>query len=166
MAENIDRKFKTEDTWYKDFSNQFNTSINNGATVPAAMIDARNLADKGRPQPGTTRMEQLIADLRTINDWNVGAGLQVKATMHHAEMQHDLSKDVLKELDKKYKLSVMYGMDYREYVVVPDGNYFINPLKSGANLTYYKFGGFLQETKYFLHQKIKVNAVLRLDKNQ
>lgn len=166
MAENIDRKFKTDDTWYKDFSNQFNTSINNGATVPAAMIDARNFADKGRPQPGTTQMEQLIFDLRTINDWNVGAALRVKATMYHAEMQHDLSKDVLKELDKKYKLSVMYGMDYREYVVVPDGNYFINPVKSGANLTYYKFGGFLQGTKYLLQQKIKVNAVVRLDKNQ
>lgn len=86
--------------------------------------------------------------------------------MYHAEMQHDLSKDVLKELDKKYKLSMMYGMDYREYVIVPDGNYFINPVKNGANLTYYKFGGFVQGTKYFLQQKIKVNAVLRLDKNQ
>jgi outer membrane receptor protein involved in Fe transport len=166
MAENIDRKFKTDDNWYKDFSNQFNIATNNGADVPAAIMDARNFADKGRPQPGTTQMEQLIANLRTINDWNVGAALQVKATMYHAEMQHDLSKDVLKELEKKYKLTVMYGVDYRNYVVVPDGNYFINPVKSGPNLTYYKFGGFLQGTKYFLHQKIKVNAVLRLDKNQ
>src|SRR5207253_486768 len=80
--------------------------------------------------------------------------------------QHDLSKDLLKELSSKYKFSVMYGVDYREHVVVPDGNYFINPVKSGANLTYYKMGGFVQGTKYFLDQKIKVNAVLRVDKNE
>lgn len=166
LAENIERRFKTDDAWHKDFSNRFSTSISNGATVPEALMDARSFADKGRPQPNTREMEHLIADLRTINDWNVGAALRVKATMYHAEMQHDLSKDVFKELDKKYKLLVMYGIDYREYVVVPDGNYFINPVKSGADLTYYKFGGFLQGTKYLLHQKIKVNAVLRLDKNQ
>ena len=166
MAENIDRTFKTDDAWYKDFSSRFNTSISNGATVPAAMTDARTFADNGRPQPNTEQMDKLIAKLRAINDWNIGAALQVKASMYHAEMQHDLSKDLLKELNGKYKLSVMYGMDYREYVVVPDGNYFINPVKTGANLTYYKFGGFVQTTKYFLHEKIKVNAVLRVDKNQ
>jgi outer membrane receptor protein involved in Fe transport len=166
MAENIDRKFKTDEAWYKDFSSQFNTSIGNGATLPAAMTEARSFADKGRPQPNTEQIDQRIANLRTINDWNVGAALQVRATMYHAEMQHDLSKDILKELDKKYKLSVMYGMNYREYVVVPDGNYFINPVKNGANLIYYKSGGFVQGTKYVLHQKIKLNGVLRLDNNQ
>ncbi|MEO6229919.1 MAG: TonB-dependent receptor [Ferruginibacter sp.] len=166
MAENIDRKFKNDDAWYKDFSNQFNTSISGGVAVPTAMLAARSFADKGRTQPHTPEMEKLIADLRTINDWNIGAALKVKATMYHAEMQHDLSKDVLKILDKKYRLSIMYGMDYRTYVVVPDGNYFINPVKTGANLIYYKFGGFLQGTKYFLQQKIKLNTVLRLDKNE
>lgn len=166
MAENIDRKFKTDDAWYKDFSSQFNTSISNGATVPAAMTDAKNFADMGRPQPHTAQMEQLITDLRDINDWNIGAALRVKATMYHAEMQHDLSRDLLKELNNKFKLSLMYGIDYRDYVVVPDGNYFINPVKTGANLSYFKFGGFVQGTKYFLQQRVKINAVLRVDKNQ
>lgn len=166
MAENIDRGFKTDDAWYKDFTNEFNTSINGGATIPAAITDARNFADMGRPRPNTGQMDQLIAKLRTINDWNLGAALQVKASMYHVEMQHDLSRDLLKELNSRYKLSLMYGVDYREYVVVPDGNYFINPVKSGRNLIYYKFGGFLQGTKYFLRQKVKVNAVLRIDKNQ
>jgi len=166
LAENIDRSFKNDDAWYKDFSNGFNTSISNGATIPAAMADARSFADMGRPQPHTAQMEQLIGKLGTINNWDVGAALKVKAQMYHAEMQHDLSKDFLKELNKKYRFSLMYGMDYRQYVVIPDGNYFINPVKSGSNLIYYKWGGFLQSTKYLLGKKIKVNAVLRIDKNQ
>jgi iron complex outermembrane receptor protein len=60
----------------------------------------------------------------------------------------------------------MYGADYREYVVVPDGNYFINPVKAGANLHYRKAGGFLQATKYLFGQSLKINAVVRVDKNQ
>jgi len=166
MAENIDRSFKSDDAWYKDFSNQFNTSTSNGAMISAAMADARNFADMGRPQPNSEQTEQLIDKLRTINDWDIGAALRVKAAMYHGEMQHDLSKDFLKELNKKYKFSLMYGLDYRLYDVVPDGNYFINPVKGGSNLTYYKFGGFLQSTKYLFHEKIKVNAVLRIDRNQ
>ncbi len=166
MAENIERAFKKDDGWYKDFSNQFGTAINSGATIPAAMQEARNFADLGRPQPHTPGMEKLVAELRTINDWNIGAALRVKANMYHGEMQHNLSESILKDLEKKYSISLMYGFDYRRYEVVPDGNYFINPVKADAHLVYQKVGGFIQGTKYFLQQKLKVNAVLRLDKNE
>ncbi|MEJ7677127.1 MAG: hypothetical protein WKG06_04475 [Segetibacter sp.] len=60
----------------------------------------------------------------------------------------------------------MYELDFREYIVVPDGNYFINPIKTGANLIYWKMGGFLQASKYLFQQKLKVNGVVRIDKNQ
>jgi iron complex outermembrane receptor protein len=165
MAENIDKGFKSDNAWFKDFTNQYNKSINN-ADVATAMSDARTFADMGRPQPHTAAMDQMIEKLRDINNWDIGAALKVKASMYHAEMQHDLSKDFLRQLNNEHKLEVMYGFDYRQYVVIPDGNYFINPTKSGTNLTYYKYGGFLQGTKYFLQQKLKVNAVLRVDKNQ
>ncbi|MDQ6812545.1 MAG: TonB-dependent receptor, partial [Bacteroidota bacterium] len=104
MAENIDRSFKTDDTWYRDFSNQFNTSVSNGVAIPQAMTVARNYADNARPAPHTTQIEELIDKLRTINDWDRGAALQVDATMYNAEMQHDLSKDLLKEVSRKHKL--------------------------------------------------------------
>ena len=166
MAENIDRSFKTDDVWFRDFSTQFNKDLTAGTAVPDAMKDARNLADKGRPQPHTPQTDSLIAKLRDINDWNVGAALRVRTSMYHAEMQHDLTESLLKTLHTKYKASLMYGVDFRDYVVIPDGNYFINPVKSGSNLTYYKVGGFVQANKYLFNQKVKINGVLRIDKNQ
>jgi iron complex outermembrane receptor protein len=60
----------------------------------------------------------------------------------------------------------MYGFDFREYIVVPDGNYFINPEKDGENLHYWKAGGFAEATKYFFKSKLKLNAVLRAEKNK
>ncbi|MBE7174160.1 MAG: TonB-dependent receptor [Williamsia sp.] len=166
MAENVDRSFKTDDAWFRDFSSQYNRDLATGSSVPDAMKDSRTFADKGRPQPHTPQADSLIARLRDINDWNLGAALRVRTTMYHAEMQHDLTESILKWLRTKYNASLMYGVDFRDYVVIPDGNYFINPVKSGSNLTYYKFGGFVQLNKYLFARKVRINAVLRADKNQ
>lgn len=166
MAENIDRSFKSDDQWFRNFSSQFNKDVANGVAVNTAMGEARSFADNGRPIPHTPEAEALIARLREINDWDKGAALRVRTSMIHAEMQHDLTESILKQLATKYQLSLMYGFDYRQYIVIPDGNYFINPTKDGSNLIYWKTGGFVQSTKYLFNKKLKVNAVLRLDKNQ
>lgn len=166
MAENIEKSFKTDDVWFRDFNTRFNKDIAAGTGIPDAMKDARTTADYGRPQAHTPRTDSLIAKLRDINDWNIGAALRVRTSMYHAEMQHDLTESILKSLRTKYKASLMYGIDFRDYVVIPDGNYFINPVKSGSNLAYYKFGGFIQANKYLFAEKVKINAVLRMDKNQ
>lgn len=166
MAENIERSFKPDDHWFKDFGSQFNKEIANGMPVSAAMQEARSFADNGRPVPHTSQTEALIAKLRNINDWNIGAALRVRTSMVHAELQHDLTGKILKQLSTNYKFSLMYGFDFREYIVVPDGNYFINPTKAGSDLKYWKVGGFVQSTKYLFNNKLKVNAVLRVDKNQ
>ncbi|MDF2191529.1 TonB-dependent receptor [Paraflavitalea sp. CAU 1676] len=166
MAENIDRQFKSDNDWFADFSRQYKTSVSGGSTVPAAMEAARSFADKGRPQPNTAETAAIIDRLRDINNWDQGAALRVKASMVHAEVQHTLTDDLFKKLNTRHKLSLLYGADYREYIVVPDGNYFINPVKQGSNLHYRKAGGFIQATKYFFGQSLKINAVLRVDKNQ
>ncbi|HWJ29224.1 MAG TPA: TonB-dependent receptor, partial [Flavisolibacter sp.] len=166
MAENVDRRFKSDNVWFADFSKQYNASLSNGSSVPEAMQQARSFADYGRPEPHTAQTEALIDQLRNINNWDIGAALRVKASMYHAEMQHNLTDDVLKKLNTLYRLSIMYGFDFREYVVVPDGNYFINPVKAGSDLLYWKAGGFVQATKYLFRQKLKINGVLRVDKNQ
>ena len=166
MAENIDRYYKTDDEWFADFTNSFNIATTNGTPVADAMKVARIFADNGRPIPHTPQVDHLIDSLRDINDWNYGAALRVKTAMFHAEMQHDLTETLLRELGSKYKLELMYGVDFREYIVVPDGNYFINPEKSGENLHYWKVGGFAQATKYLFKTKLKLNAILRVEKNK
>ena len=166
MAENIDRSFKTDKQWGADFSNRFNQDISNGFSVANAMADARIAADNGRPQPGTEQFSNLISQLRSVNNWDYGAALQVRTHMYHAEAQHDLTQALLPVLKDKYRLNLMYGGDFRNYNVIPDGNYFINPTSPGHDLNYWKVGGFVQATKYLWKDKVKVNAVLRIDKNQ
>lgn len=166
MAENIDRYYKSDNQWFGDFTKTFNSNTAGGMTLADAMQIARSHADSGRLLPHTPQTDHLIDSLRDINNWDYGAALRVKTAMFHAEMQHDLTETLLKGLKSKFQIELMYGFDFREYVVVPDGNYFINPEKAGENLHYWKSGAFAQATKYLFRNKIKVNAVLRAEKNK
>jgi iron complex outermembrane receptor protein len=163
MAENVDRAFKKDNNWFSDFTNQFNTSANAGLSVSDAMIAARVYADNNRYVPHSAKTNHLIDSLRDINNWDIGAALRVKANLAHSEFQHDLSSIMF---GKNSPFTLMYGLDFRGYIIVPDGNYFINPEATGKNLNYWKVGGFMQSSVGLLDGKIKVSGVVRVDKNQ
>ena len=95
----------------------------------------------------------------------MGAALVVNAQLFQSEIQHDLTADVL-IFGKKNKLKLMYGIDYRQYAIEPDGNYFQNPTNPGQTIYYQKIGSFTQATRVFFENKLKLNAVIRIDKNQ
>jgi iron complex outermembrane receptor protein len=127
------------------------------------MTAARTFADNGRYQPHTPAMNRLIDSLRNINNWDYGAALRVRAKLSHTEFQHDISSLIFKNHEQS---SLMYGLDFRDYNIVPDGNYFINPTDAGKNLNYWKVGGFVQSTISIFNDKVKINGVVRVDKNQ
>jgi outer membrane receptor protein involved in Fe transport len=163
MAENIDRTFKKDNAWFSDFTNQFNSNTSSGLAVSDAMNAARAFADNGRYVPHSTQMNRLIDSLRDINNWDYGAALRVKANLTHSEFQHDLSNVLF---GNSVRASLMYGLDFRDYIIVPDGNYFINPTGEGKNINYWKVGGFIQSSLSLFKDKLKLSGVLRIDKNQ
>ncbi|GAB3883968.1 TonB-dependent receptor [Spirosoma agri] len=165
MAENIDKSFKTDNQWFTDFTGQFNKDTQAGIAVPDALRDARSVADQGRPVPGTPAFNDLIAKLRDINNWDIGAALRVQSWMYHVEGQVEPTRVLWKQFREQTGLTIQAGFDFRRYVVFPDGNYFINPTESGKNLVYGKTGGFVQLSRTFFDNKLKVAGSLRLDKN-
>lgn len=166
IGENLDRYYKSNTTWFTDYTAGYNTGITNGMSASDALDYARIHADQGRPQPGTPEADAIMNSLGDINNWDKGAALRVRDYMFHAEFQHSLTEVLLKDIKSKYKIDLMYGGDFREYIVIPDGNYFINPTEPGKNLTYIRYGGFIQATKQLFKEKIKINGVLRIDKNE
>ncbi len=165
MAENIDRSYKTDNVWFTDFMNEYNNQSKQGKTTIDALNIARTFADKGRPQPNTQQFNDLITKLGDVNNWDIGAALRVKSYLLHTEGLTDLSNKLSPNL-QKYGFGLLAGFDYRNYFVIPDGNYFINPKESGKNLTYWKAGGFVQLSKKFFDEKLKFILTLRGDKNQ
>jgi iron complex outermembrane receptor protein len=74
--------------------------------------------------------------------------------------------------------NVLVGADARVYELIPDGNNFVDfsrPIADrntaladgsfGSNTYYKKFGGFVQATKTFFDDKLKLNGSLRVDDN-
>jgi outer membrane receptor protein involved in Fe transport len=167
-AENEDKSFKSDNTWYADFTKGYNQARTvAGTTVEQALITARLTADQGRYQPGTPAFQQKLAELSDINNWDVGAALRVKDKLLHVEGQADLSKAIGKEFKQRTGLDLQAGFDHRSYLIKPDGNYFINPdpSKAGQTFAYGKTGGFVQAGKEFFDYKLRVTATLRADRN-
>lgn len=166
MAENIDRNFKPDNAWYGDYVSAFNNAFNAGMPLAQAHQQARAFADNGRYQPGTPAFNNTLQQLQQINNWDSGAALKVKASFIHAEGQFNLAEQWT-ALREKAGLEVLAGIDHRTYIIVPDGNYFINPKagKEYTNIYYGKTGGFISITKSLFRDRLKWGVILRADKS-
>ena len=167
MAENMDKSFKSDDNWFKDYQNRFNKAAISGTAIPQALQLARSFADSGRFKPGSPAWNKRFDKLKNINNWDSGAALRVKANLVNVDAQINLTDEFLQDLKKNVQVELLAGFDYRTYIVVPDGNYFINPSKGHEynNLVYSKTGGFIAATKQLLNKTLKLGATLRADKN-
>jgi outer membrane receptor protein involved in Fe transport len=161
LAENLDKTFKSDNQWYADFTSGFNNSVAAGNSTTESLHLARENADNGRYVPGTDKYNQVKHNLININNWDQGAALRVRSDIVHVEGQYDLTP----HLNLK-TVSLLVGADYRTYIVVPDGNYFINPQEPGHNLLYRKGGTFAQAGKTFLDDHLKITGTIRVDKNE
>ena len=172
-------KYKTALTNYANSHGGALTSDN----LAAAAQYARQQADAGRAEPGTDRFAIVKDSITKINNWDIkssaipsapvtgGAALVQKSNLYHIEGQWDLTRYV------KF-VNLLIGADARVYELIPDGNNFVDfkrPIESrntalpdgsfGDNTYYKKFGGFVQATKTFFNDKLKLNGSLRIDDN-
>lgn len=160
-AENADKAFKSDERWFSDYASAYANAISNATAAEAHRL-ARLAADEGRFLPNTDAFAEKIAELSTINNWDIGAALRVKARLAHTEgvvyWDRFFNKGGLNGF------TFQSGFDYRAYIIIPDGNYFINPVEPDKNLVYTKFGGFLQATQSLWQDKLRINFTLRADK--
>ncbi len=185
LADNLDLYTGgSNSNWATKYTNALNLyAKNNGgaltsSNLAAANVAARLAADAGRAEPGTARFDSLVNVMKKINNWDVsakyptgGADLVMSSYMYNLDAQWDLSKRVK-------VIGLLVGADERIYQLIPDGNNFVDfrrpvaqrntPLSDGTygkKVYYEKYGAFVQATKSFLDEKLKVFASLRGDYN-
>lgn len=163
LAENMDKAFKPDNEWFGDYAGAYTAALSEGADVSEAHEVARAVADKGRYEPGTDAYEKKKQELIATNNWDYGAALRVKSYLSHSEglMNWD---QFFPFFFVKRGMQLLSGFDYRTYIIIPDGNYFINPVTANKNLLYGKAGGFIQLNKDICAKKIRLSAILRMDK--
>ena len=178
LSDNLDLTHRSNNSWRDTFKASLQTQLNSGVDLASAMKVARQAADQGRVEPGTQEFENLKNTIISINNWDHinagiagapstgGAWLKQNSRLYHTEGQLDLSKEV------KF-INLLVGADVRVYEVIPDGNNFVDfskPLAKrtepgGKNVYYKKYGGFVQATKTFFDDRLKLFGSLRYDHN-
>lgn len=161
LGENMDRAFKSDEDWYYDYTTAYNETYTQGQNAANSHATARSVADAGRFQSGTKEFDQKLNEIAHINNWDLGAQLIMEHSFYHLEGQYDFH-NLIKAVD------IMVGADFRNFNIHPEGNSFSNPIGDDpfATLHYKKVGGFLQLSKKFWQEKLKVLASGRIDKNQ
>lgn len=192
LADNLDLTHRSNASWRDAFKSSLQSTLGadgNNSDLATAMRIARAAADAGRVEPGTPGFDALKRTIIGINNWDHknavagapetgGAWLRQLSRTYHIDAQWDLTRYV-----KWFNLLV--GGDLRIYEVIPDGNNFVDfsrpvaernkpvvvdgkvpdSLDFGKNVYYKKYGGFVQGTKNFFDEKLKVSVSLRLDQN-
>lgn len=183
LADNLDLTNLSNTNWRNIFQTTLQDRLNSGVNLNDAFILARQQADKNRVIPGTAAFEQLKNTIIGINNWDSansgiagapatgGAKLEQKSRFYQGEITYDLTRFIK-------IFSLLAGADYRLYSITPDGNNFVDfnrpvserniPLSDGTfgnNVVYQKYGAFVQLTKLFFQDKLKVNLALRADRN-
>ena len=130
----MDRAYKTDTQWFADYTTDYNSAISSGLSDADAHKAARNSADAGRYVPGTDSWIQKQNELTQINNWDYGAALRVRSNLYHAEGLINWNK-LFPSFFEKINSKFQSGFDYRNYMIVPYGNYFINLKDSYENLT-------------------------------
>ena len=167
LGENIDMAFKKSNQWWSDYTTAFNNAYgSNGGNVQASHDAARAAADNGRFLPGTPAFDSVRnrIDFISITGIQVGAQLLLKSAFAHIEGQYDWSHLIP-------FVQILTGFNYRDYIVTPDGNNYVNPdawensKLANTKFYYYTYGGFIRGTKQVLDDKLKITASVRVDKN-
>jgi iron complex outermembrane receptor protein len=190
LADNLDLYTGgSASVWTAKYKNALNVyaGTHGGYLTSANLADAtkyaREQADLGRAEPGTQRFNIVKDSITAINNWDIksssipnapvtgGAALVQKSNLYHVEGQWDLSQAI------KFA-NLLLGADARVYELIPDGNNFVDfsrPIADrntvlpdgsfGNNIYYKKFGGFVQLSKTFFNDRLKLNGSLRIDDN-
>lgn len=143
--------------WYYQYSLAFLAAKLAGQTDIAAHNAARAVADQGRPLPGSDQFRQIFDKIRSI-PISKGGGLFVdKTNLYNIEGQYNLSPYTSQFAD------ILIGANYKRYVLNSEGTLFSD---STGKIPINEYGAYIQATKHFFNDRLRIIASARYDKNQ
>ncbi|WP_431217420.1 TonB-dependent receptor domain-containing protein [Puia sp. P3] len=171
LGENIDMAFKKSPQWWNDFTTGFNNAYNSSATptsqnVQASLAAARALC-RQRPFPaGHAGIRQRAQQDHPYQQLGYGGRTDEAAVGVRAP------RGPVRFLPPDPLCPVLAGANYRNYIVTPDGNNYVNPKayadskQADSKFDYYTYGAFIQLTKKLFEEKLRLTASLRADKTE
>ncbi|WP_245907032.1 TonB-dependent receptor [Reichenbachiella versicolor] len=147
------------ENYVPDYVGAFQAGRDNGLSYEAAHAQARAYAD-GRQEayaPGTAVFQQKFDSLNSLSIKDGGSKFKDNSNLIHAEGGYSFS-------DLVDWAEVQVGANFRRYNLNSEGTLFALE-DNGDEQSYNEYGGYVQVTKRFLDDRLKVQASGRYDKN-
>lgn len=142
--------------WFAQYGQAFLGGKLNGLSDADAHAAARTVADVGRPAAGSAQFKQLFDQVRKV-PISQGGGLFVdKSDLYQVEGQYNLSHVTGEFVD------LLVGGNYKRYVLNSEGTLFAD---STGNINIDEYGAYLQASKKFAGDRLKITVSGRYDKN-
>jgi outer membrane receptor protein involved in Fe transport len=152
----INRSWRSDADWFGTYSATYAGNRNAGASNVQAHTAARNAAEAGRIQPGTTAFKTAFANAISTDISAGGARFADKSNLYHYEGQLNLT-------DQVKVVEVLVGASFRQYKLNSKGTIFVD---TTGPISINEYGGYVQLQKTLLEDRLKLTGSVRYDKNE
>jgi CarboxypepD_reg-like domain/TonB-dependent Receptor Plug Domain len=143
--------------WYFIYGQTYLANKLSGAPDMDAHAAARLAADAGRPEPGSAAFRTIFDTVRK-KPISKGGGLFLdKTDLYNVEGQYNLS-DITKGF-----ADILIGANFKRYVLNSEGTLFAD---SAGTIPINEVGAYIQATRGFMDDKVRITLSGRYDKNQ
>nr|WP_315205345.1 TonB-dependent receptor [uncultured Flavobacterium sp.] len=153
---NINRKWKSDATWFGQYAGAYVQSTLGGLTPEQAHARARATADTGRLIPGTDAFKNAFNQV--VNDPSVltGSKLVDNSRIYHSDANYNF-KDLIKFAE------IQVGGSYRQYELNSFGRIYTD---AAGPIRYDEYGAYTQIMKKLMDDRLKLTGSIRYDKAQ
>lgn len=160
-AININNAWKSNAAWFQTYAGAYLGAIPN---VPGGDHGiARAAADQGRLLPGTAEFEQEFNRITNIADFATGSKFDVTSSLYHVEGMYNFAEQI-------EAVDIQVGGSYRVYDLQSMGTLFPDTIVTATgeenDITFYEAGAYVQVSKTFFDDKLKLVGSGRIDKSE
>ena len=156
-AWNVNRAWKSDQTWFGQYAGAFVQSTLAGATPEQAHAAGRATADTGRFLPGSTEFNNALATITADPDLVTGSKFQDQSKLYHADVNYNF-RDIVKFAE------FQLGGSFRQYEMNSNGTIFTD---YNGPLRYNEYGAYAQvQKKLMADDRLKFTGSVRYDKSQ
>lgn len=155
-AWNVNRAWKSDQTWFGQYAGAFVQSTLAGATPEQAHAAGRATADTGRFLPGTPEFNNALATISADPSLTTGSRFQDQSKIYHSDVNYNF-RDIIKFAE------FQLGGSARQYELNSNGTIFTD---FDGPIRYSEFGAYAQVQKKFMDDRFKFTGSVRYDKAQ
>ncbi|WP_396157777.1 TonB-dependent receptor [Flavobacterium sp.] len=154
-AWNVNRAWKSDQTWFGQYAGAFVQSTLAGATPEQAHAAGRATADNGRFLPGTPEYNNALATVSADPNLTTGSKFQDQSKIYHSDVNYNF-RDHIKFAE------FQLGGSARQYELNSNGTIFTD---FDGPIRYNEYGAYAQVQKKFMkEERLKFTGSVRYDK--